>query len=60
MTPNVPKYSAVAEALIARIQTGVYKPGTLLDSGPELTRQFGVSRHTVRAALRSLYETGSS
>ena len=58
MTPNLPKYSAVAEALIARIQTGVYKPGTLLDSRPELTRQFGVSRHTVRAALRSLYEKG--
>jgi GntR family transcriptional regulator len=56
MTPNVPKYSTVADALVARIRTGMYKPGDLLDSEPELTRQFGVSRHTVRAALRSLYE----
>jgi GntR family transcriptional regulator len=58
MPPNVPKYSAVAEALVARIRTGMYKPGDLLDSEPALTRQFGVSRHTVRAALRSLYEKG--
>lgn len=58
MSLNVPKYSAVADALVARIQAGVYKPGELLDSEPALTRQFGVSRHTVRAALRALYEKG--
>ncbi len=58
MNPHVPKYSAVAEALVTRIRTGRYKPGELLDSEPELTRQFGVSRHTVRAALRSLHEKG--
>lgn len=58
MSLNVPKYSAVADALVARIRAGVYKPGDLIDSEPELTRQFGVSRHTVRAALRALYEKG--
>jgi GntR family transcriptional regulator len=58
MVPNVPKYSTLAETLVTRIRSGVYKPGELLDSEPELTRQFGVSRHTVRAALRSLYEKG--
>lgn len=58
MTASVPKYSAVADALVDRIRAGIYKPGDLLDSEPELTRQFGVSRHTVRAALRALYEKG--
>ncbi len=54
----VPKYSAVASALVERIRAGTYRPGDLLDSETALTHQFGVSRHTVRAALRSLYEKG--
>lgn len=53
-----PKYSAVAAALVEQIRSGAYQPGDLLPSEPELTRRFGVSRHTVRAALRSLYEKG--
>jgi len=52
------KYGAVANALIAAIRSGQYQPGDLLPSEPELTRRFGVSRHTVRSALRSLYERG--
>lgn len=55
---RVPKYSAVAAALVEAIRAGQYRPGDLLPSEPELTRRFGVSRHTVRAALRSLYEKG--
>jgi DNA-binding GntR family transcriptional regulator len=54
----VPKYGAVATELVERIRAGDYRPGDLLPSEPELTRQFGVSRHTVRAALRSLYAKG--
>jgi len=56
--PATPKYSAVARILFEDIRTGQYKPGDLLPSEPELSRRFGVSRHTVRAALRSLYEKG--
>lgn len=52
------KYSVVAAALIEEIRRGTYRPGDLLPSEPELTRRFAVSRHTVRAALRSLYEKG--
>lgn len=52
------KYSVVAGALVEEIREGKYAPGDLLPSEPELTRRFGVSRHTVRAALRSLYEKG--
>lgn len=53
-----PKYGAVAGALLEQIRAGRYRPGDMLPSEPELSRQFGVSRHTVRAALRSLYERG--
>lgn len=53
-----PKYSALASTLIDEIRAGRYRPGDLLPSEPELSRRFGVSRHTVRAALRSLYEKG--
>ncbi|MGR9091334.1 MAG: GntR family transcriptional regulator [Gammaproteobacteria bacterium] len=57
-TTDVPKYTAVATELVEEIRAGKYVPGDLLPSEPELTRRFGVSRHTVRAALRSLYEKG--
>ncbi|MGR8919876.1 MAG: GntR family transcriptional regulator [Gammaproteobacteria bacterium] len=53
-----PKYSAVAAALADQIRAGKYAPGDLLPSETALTRDFGVSRHTVRTALRSLYEQG--
>lgn len=55
---HVPKYRAVAARLVERIRTGAYRPGDLLPSEPELTREFDVSRHTIRAALRALYEQG--
>lgn len=55
---DVPKYTAVATELVEQIRAGKYVPGDLLPSEPELTRHFGVSRHTVRSALRSLYEKG--
>ncbi len=56
--PLRPKYSTVAAELAEAILDGTYLPGDLLPSEPEMTRRFGVSRHTVRAALRSLYEKG--
>ena len=52
------KYSAVANALVAQIQRGEFRPGDLLPSEPALCRQFDVSRHTIRSALRSLSEKG--
>lgn len=53
-----PKHKQVAAALIDRISNGSYEPGQLLPSEPELSSEFSVSRHTVRMALRSLYEKG--
>lgn len=55
---KAPKYSAIAHALIHQIQTETYKVGERLPSEPELCASFGVSRYTVRAALRSLFEQG--
>mgnify|MGYP000701547185 CR=1 FL=1 len=52
------KYAFVAADLAEKIRQGTYRPGDLLPSEPELTRYFGVSRHTVRAALRSLSDRG--
>lgn len=53
-----PKHKKVAAMLLEGISSGQYKPGELLPSEPELCRHFCVSRHTVRTALRSLYEKG--
>ena len=52
------KHSIVTAKLFDQISTGRYPPGALLPSEPELCRQFSVSRHTIRVALRSLYEKG--
>lgn len=55
---RVPKHSTVAATLIEEICAGRFRPGDLLPTETELGHRFGVSRHTVRVALRSLYEKG--
>ena len=52
------KHSLVADALSSEITGGKYQVGDLLPSEPQLTQRFGVSRHTVRAALRTLQQLG--
>jgi GntR family transcriptional regulator len=52
------KHGLVAEALSSEIQGGKYKVGDLLPSEPQLSQRFGVSRHTVRAALQTLHRLG--
>jgi DNA-binding GntR family transcriptional regulator len=52
------KQGLVAEALSSEIQQGKYRVGDLLPSEPQLSQRFGVSRHTVRAALRTLQQLG--
>lgn len=56
--PRRSKHALIAEALSTDIQKGKYKVGELLPSEPELSAAFGVSRHTVRMALRTLHELG--
>lgn len=52
------KQTQVADALSSEIQSGRYRIGDKLPSEAELSVRFGVSRHTIRAALRSLHTLG--
>ncbi|MCG5238327.1 GntR family transcriptional regulator [Azospirillum doebereinerae] len=51
-------YYRVARTLIAEIDDGTHPTGSVLPGEMELTRRFGVSRHTVREALRRLEDLG--
>lgn len=52
------KHGLIAHALSSEICGGKYKIGDRLPSEPQLSERFGVSRHTVRAALRTLNQQG--
>ena len=51
---SVPAYQVLSDALRARIITGELKPGEKLPIEPDLSTLYGVSRSTVREALRVL------
>lgn len=51
-------YQQVVDQLVGQIEQGVYKVGELLPSEKELIELTGVSRVTVRQALRILSEAG--
>jgi GntR family transcriptional regulator len=53
-----PRYRTLADTLIREIRSGRRAVGSNLPSELELMRSFGVSRHTVREALRRLEDIG--
>lgn len=53
-----PRYVQLAEALRREIETGAHAVGALLPTEHQLCNTHGVSRHTVREALRLLDEAG--
>lgn len=53
-----PLYQIVVKTLQSEIVRGIYPVGTLLPSEATLVERFDVSRQTVRAAIRTLRETG--
>jgi DNA-binding GntR family transcriptional regulator len=53
-----PRYHAVADALSQAIGQGKYPVGTLLPTEAELCAQFGLSRQTIREAIRLLVDLG--
>ena len=55
---SAPRYMTLAETLRAGIAAGNPAVGELLPTEHALTEQYGVSRHTVREALRMLAEAG--
>lgn len=56
--PGKSRYALLAQSLLQRINSGSYPVGSLLPTELELCRQFGVSRTTVREAIRYLSEMG--
>ena len=50
----IPLYYQVQHTISQRISRGEYAPGTQIPSETELSRELGVSRVTVREALRVL------
>lgn len=55
---GAPLYRRISEALHAAILSGEHPAGSLLPTEIEIAEQFGVSRHTVRDALRILSNAG--
>jgi GntR family transcriptional regulator len=53
-----PRYLMVADALIAGIESGKYGVGDMLPPEIEIAETYGVSRYTVREAIRRLTEMG--
>jgi DNA-binding GntR family transcriptional regulator len=53
-----PHYVVLAETLLHDIESGRYPVSSLLPTEKELGRQFGMSRHTVREAVRRLQDLG--
>lgn len=51
-----PLYKKLSEQIREQIRTGYYKPGDKLPSESELCKKYGVSRITVRNALKNLAE----
>ncbi|AXS39299.1 GntR family transcriptional regulator [Breoghania sp. L-A4] len=49
-----PKYRFVADTIARHVHDGSYPVGTLLPTETELAARFGMSRHTIRHALREL------
>jgi GntR family transcriptional regulator len=55
---RVPRYRVLADRLIADIRQGRLKVGTRIAGEIELCETLGLSRHTVRAALRVIEDIG--
>jgi GntR family transcriptional regulator len=53
-----PRYQQLADTLLREIEEGKYEVGSMLPPEFELCEQHGVSRHTVREAIRRLVDMG--
>lgn len=56
MDRRTPIWKAISSALISDISKGIYQAGDKLPTEAQLASRFGVNRHTVRRALKSMAE----
>ena len=54
----IPLYKQIVRALSDSIANGTYRPGDKLPTEAELIEQFGVSRITVRSAIKEMEDAG--
>ena len=54
----VPVYEQLMQLITARIDAGDFPAGARLPSEPELSERYGISRDTVRKAMRALQDEG--
>ncbi len=54
----IPKYFQIYEALVDEIRSGIYSEGDRFPSDTELVERYGVSRGTIREALKMLFQRG--
>ena len=57
-SPEEPRYMALARRLAEGIRQGKYPVNSLLPTEAELTSKYGISRFTVREAIRQLQSQG--
>jgi len=55
---GIPLYHQIQRRLLAQIESGEFKPGSLLPSIQQIAARMGVSQMTVRQAVRALSEMG--
>lgn len=58
MTKPQPRYQKISNELLREISAGKFPVGSMLPTELELCERFGVSRFTVREALRRLHDMG--
>lgn len=58
IAPDLPRYHQLTRILQRRIEDGTYPLAGTLPTEIELCREFSVSRHTIREALRRLTDAG--
>lgn len=58
MTSPLPRYQEITDELLSDIAAGKFAVGSMLPTELELCERFGVSRFTVREALRRLHDMG--
>jgi len=57
-TSGIAYYRQISHILMQKIEEGEYQPGSRLPTEADLSKQFGVNRHTAREALKQLKNDG--